>query len=226
MKAFRAAGDSRGIALFDLDGTITRHDALAPYLAGFAWRHPRRWPRLWRVVPALLDYALRGRDRGRLKSRMIRIVMGGEPRATIDAWSERFVRSLAPRGALHAQARAAIEAHRAAGDRLVLLSASPDLFVPRIGRELGFDQVICTEVRWDGERLDGALLTPNRRDLEKVRCLEALRREFPDRPIVAYGNSSADLPHLERVERGVLVNGNAAARRRAQRAGIATVRWR
>ena len=31
-----------------------------------------------------------------------------------------------------------------------------------IGRELGFNETICTEVRWDGDHLDGTLTTPNR----------------------------------------------------------------
>ena len=34
--------------------------------------------------------------------------------------------------------------HRARGDRLLLMSASTDLYVPRIGRALGFDETICT----------------------------------------------------------------------------------
>src|SRR5579883_1256618 len=139
MSATRAAVMAGSIALFDLDGTITRQDTLLPYLVGFALRHPRRWPHLWRIVPALLEYLLRGADRGRLKSRMIRAVMGGEPRATIEVWTERFVQRITQRAALHPQALLAIEAHRNAGDRLVLLSASPDLYVPRIGAALGFE---------------------------------------------------------------------------------------
>lgn len=216
---------ARCLAIFDLDGTITRHDTLAPYLAGFVRRHPRRLPALWRVLPALLGY-LADRDRGRLKSRAIRAAMGGESRATIAAWSEEFVRNLAARGAFHTAALAAIAAHRAAGDRLVLLSASADLYVPLIGTQLGFERTVCTEVRWDGERLDGALLTQNRRGAEKARCLERLRIEYPGLRIVAYGNSGADVPHLALADRGVLVNGGAALERAAAALGIAATQWR
>lgn len=213
------------VAVFDLDGTLTRHDTLLPYLAGFAWRHPRRWPGLWRIVPALIEYAAR-RDRGRLKSRVVRAVMGGEDRGTVAAWSEEFVRGLEARGAFHSDALAALAAHRAAGDHLVLLSASPDLYVPLIGARLGFERTLCTELRWEGERLDGALLTPNRRGPEKVRCLERLRSEYPGMRIIAYGNSGADLPHLERADRAVLVNGGAALERAAAGVGIAAAHWR
>jgi len=107
----------------------------------------------------------------------------------------------------------------------VLLSASPDLYVPRIGRQLGFEKTLCTEIAWAADRLDGTLLTPNRRGEEKRRCLEALRREYPGLPVVAYGNSGSDLPHMIDAERALLVNADGAARRAANRAGIAVGDW-
>jgi phosphatidylglycerophosphatase C len=213
------------VALFDLDGTLTWGDTLRPFLAGYAARHPTRLRRLWRLVPALLEYAARGRDRGRLKSRVIRAVMGGVRRAEIEAWAEYFVGTLEPRRVFRAAALAALEAHRTAGDHLVLLSASPDLYVPLIGRLLGFERTLCTEVLWQGERLDGGLKTKNRRGEEKLRCLESLRPHYPGAPIVAYGNSASDLVHLRRADRAVLVNGNAAARRAAGKAGIPVADW-
>jgi phosphatidylglycerophosphatase C len=221
----RAPAAAPSLAIFDLDGTITRHDTLFPYLFGFARRHPRRWAGLWRIPPALLAYAIRSHDRGLLKSQVIRAVMQGESRSTLDAWSERFVRELEPRGAFHAAGLAAIAAHRRAGDHLVLLSASPDLYVPRIGALLGFERTMCTEVRWDEERLVGTLTSANRRGLEKVRCLQTLRAQYPNLPVIAYGNSAADLPHLRLAERAVLVNGGRRLRREAQALGIALESW-
>jgi phosphatidylglycerophosphatase C len=226
MASARALGTPRAVALFDLDGTLTHHDTLLPFLAGYLAQHPARVLRLWRLVLALLAYALRGRDRGRLKSQAIRAVMGGNARPRVAAWAERFVDGLRATGAFRAAGLEILEAHRAAGDSLVLLSASPDLYVPLIGRLLRFDRTVCTEIRWDGERLDGGLRTPNRRGEEKVRCLQRLREECPNTPVTAYGNSLSDLPHLERADRALLVNGNSAARRAAARAGIPTADWR
>ena len=215
----------RAVALFDLDGTLTWRDTLMPFLAGYLRRHPRRWVRLWRLLPALIGFALGGRDRGRLKSRVIRASLGGSGRAELDAWADAFVRSLERNASFRPAALAALEAHRARGDHLVLLSASPDLYVPRIGRLLGFERTLCTEIEWRGDRLDGALLTPNRRGEEKLRCLEALRTQYPGAPIIAFGNSGSDLAHLRRADRGVLVNAGAAARRYARSAGIAVEDW-
>jgi phosphatidylglycerophosphatase C len=214
------------VALFDLDGTLTYHDTLMPFLAGYLARHPTRLRRLWRIAPALLEYAVRGRDHGRLKSRVIRAVMGGDERVVIDSWARAFASSLGPRGKFRPAALVTLEAHRAAGDHLVLLSASPDLYVPYIGRALNFERTLCTEVLWAGDRLDGDLRTANRRGEEKLRCLETLRGQYPNARVTAYGNSASDLAHLARADRAVLVNAGAAARRLANRAGIATADWK
>jgi phosphatidylglycerophosphatase C len=214
------------VALFDLDGTLTWRDTLLPFLAGYVVRHPVRLWRLWRLPPALLDYALGARDRGRLKSQLIRAVLGGEPRARIDAWAAAFVLALGPRRRFRAAALARLDAHRAAGDHLVLLSASPDLYVPLIGRQLGFERVMCTEIAWAGERLDGRLKSPNRRGQEKVHCLDWLRGQYPNVPVVAYGNSASDLAHMSRADRALLVNANAGARRRAAQLAIPVAHWR
>jgi phosphatidylglycerophosphatase C len=213
------------IALFDLDGTLTYGDTLLQFLTGYLALRPWRLLRTPSMVPALIVFAFGGRDRGCLKSRAIRAVLGGVSRAEVQAFAERFVAALEPRGRFRPGGLATLEAHRAAGDRLILLSASPDLYVPLIGRLLGFERSICTEVRWSDGHLDGALATENRRGEEKVRCLERLRAEFPGAAVTAYGNSGSDLPHLARADRGVLVNAAAAARKQAAVSGIATDDW-
>lgn len=215
----------RPLALFDLDGTLTHHDTCLPFLAGYLVRHPRRLLRLWRLVPAVVRYVLAGRDRGLLKSRAIRAAMGGAARPLVEAWAQQFVANLHSKGAFRMAGLAVLEAHRSAGDHLVLLSASPDLYVPLIGRMLRFERTVCTGIRWDGERLDGALRTANRRGEEKVRCLERLREEYAPATVTAYGNSLSDIAHLERADRAVLVNGNRAARHGAARVGIPTAHW-
>ena len=212
------------VALFDLDGTLTWRDTLLPFLVGFLGRRPHRALGLWRLPFALGSY-WRDRDRGALKSRVIRMIMGGERRVVIDVWADAFVNNLKPQQRFRPLALAVVEAHRAAGDRLVLMSASPDLYVPLIGRLLGFERTVCTEVQWHGDRLDGHLKTANRRGEEKLRCLTWLREQYPALPIIAYGNSASDLDHMRHADRALLVNGNAAARRSAARAGIPTGEW-
>ena len=105
------------------------------------------------------------------------------------------------------------------------MSASVDLYVPDIGRELGFDQTICSGVRWDGDRLDGRLATANRRDEEKARCFRELAARHAGLPTEAYGNSFSDLPHMVLASRAVMVNPGAALQGECRKLGIETVRW-
>jgi phosphatidylglycerophosphatase C len=211
------------IAVFDLDGTITRRDTFPPYLRGWLQRHPRAGFR--RHALASLARFVLDRDRGRLKSDLLRAGMGGATSGDVRAWTAEFVASLGPAefcpGAL-----AAIARHRDAGDRLVLLSASVDLYVPDIGRRLAFDETICTEVAWRDGRLDGALASPNRRAEEKLLSVERLRERFPGAVVAAYGNARSDLPHLKGVEEPLLVNAGAGLRHAAEKIGIPTAEWR
>jgi phosphatidylglycerophosphatase C len=136
----------------------------------------------------------------------------------------RFVERLARQG-MHRDALDAIASHRAAGDRLVLMSASPELYVPAIAAHLGFTDTICTRVRWNAEHLHGELTTPNCRFREKAERLKEWRGRFPGIRTVAYANAASDLPHLEIADEGVLVNGRAPTRLIAEKLGIRCVDW-
>ena len=120
------------------------------------------------------------RDRGALKQSLLRTTLRGTPRDELrDLTSATSSRDTIERRCFR-EALATIRRHRDAGHYLVLMSASVDFYVPEFGRQLGFDQVICTGVRWDGDRLDGTLTTANRRGEEKARCLRELMAERDD----------------------------------------------
>lgn len=218
-----AATRVQRIAVFDLDGTITRRDTFVPYLRGWLRRHPDR-RRGWPAVAAVLKFLFARRDRGRLKSDLLKAYMAGAALAEVESWSDEFVAGLGD-AELRPGALAAIARHRKAGDRLVLLSASVDLYVPRIAQRLGFELAICTGVAWRDGKLDGALTTANRRGEEKRRCIGELRARHPGCRVAAYANSTSDLAHLAAVEEPLLVNGNRRARRRATTRGVPAADW-
>jgi phosphatidylglycerophosphatase C len=214
------------LVVFDLDETITRLDTLLPYAGGFVMRHrPWRIPLLSGVLPSTVEFLLGRTDEVPVKEAFIKATLAGSRRSEIDAWTTRFVPRVIARGTF-ANAMERIAEHRRRGDYLVLMSASIDLYVPAIARELGFNEAICTGVRWDGERLNGSLATPNRKGQEKARCFTELRERHPGLDTTAYGNSSTDLPHLRLAHHGYLVNGSAKARQAAQSLGVVCVDWR
>jgi phosphatidylglycerophosphatase C len=199
------------LAVFDLDGTITRHDTLLPFIFGYLWHHPWRLPRLLAVLPALAAWGCRRADRGELKGALIKAALGGLQETQLAHWRERFIAKLLHRG-LYAEALLELARQRAAGAHLVLLSASPDLYVPQIGRSLGFHETICSELSWraNGE-LDGRLRSANRRGEEKARCVASLLAATRYSESIAFGNSSADLAHMALTTTGVWVNGRTNA---------------
>lgn len=212
------------LVFFDLDGTITRRDTLVPYVLSLLMRRPWRLPRLLGVLPALLRFATGNADHGELKGQLLRCALGGLPRRVIDAHTARFVPRLLANG-IRADARRAIDAHRSQQDHLVLMSASVDLYVPAIGSALGFSETICSRVRWQGDRLHGALLSPNVRGQEKLVQVRQMRMRFPDARTIAYGNSMPDLPHLDSVDQGWCVNASGKLKAECDRRGIAVVEW-
>lgn len=211
------------LAIFDLDGTLTRRDTLLPYLVGFLVPRPARWLRLVPVVIALASFVVGKSDRDRCKERIIAACLSGANRAELDSHTERFATGLLQRG-MSARALAVLQSHRAAKARLVLLSASPDLYVRAIAARLGFDDCLCTELRWDSQRLVGTFATANRRGEEKARLVRELRGQGAT-PIAAYANSSSDLAHLELVDFPMLVNGSARARSLAAAGGMPCEQW-
>jgi phosphatidylglycerophosphatase C len=208
------------LVVFDLDGTITYRDTLLPYVSGYLARARRSRLRMARVLPALAAFAIGAADHGAVKSAFIRGTLGGATREQLAAWTDEFVPWVLQHGCSPG-ALGAISAHRDAGDHLVLMSASTDLYVPQIAQALGFDKVICTGVVFeDSGALNGALSTVNRRGDEKVRCFQALRRQHPDLKTVAYGNTGSDLAHLALADLPRLVNASGRTLRQAAAMGI------
>ncbi len=212
-----------GVAIFDLDGTLTYHDTLVPFLGLAVAANPARLLRLAAAGVWLARYLI-DRDRGRLKGALIQALVGGCTRAQIDALAQSLIVKLLRNG-LRPGAQATLQRHRERGDRLILLSASPDLYVPAIAKALSFDQCLCTQVLWRGEHLMGSLITENRRGEEKRRLVADLLAELKPPHSAAYGNAESDLPHLRLVTSPLLVNANAHARKKAEQYGVPTDEW-
>jgi phosphatidylglycerophosphatase C len=213
---------SRRLALFDLDGTLSRRDTFGPFVLGLLRRHPLRLWRLPLLLTPLATFLLR-RDRGELKGSVVHALFAGLSRGSVNAWASVFAER-ARATLMFNDSMRALQGHIVAGDYTVVLSASPDLYVPAIASVLGTNEVICTELRWDGDVLDGRLLSANRRGTEKSRVLADLRARHPGLPVIAYGNSEPDLDHLRRCEEAVYVN--ATVREGDLPSTIRVVHWR
>lgn len=186
------------VAAFDFDGTLTRRDSLLPYLLrGLGWRRFLR--ALLQSGPWLAAYACGLTSNHRAKARLLRASLGGCPVADVEHWAVDFAARYLPqqwRQATLAQLRW----HQAQGHCCVIVSASPGIYLHHVGKILGMEAVLCTELEVSGDRLSGRMQTRNCHGEEKVLRLQAwlASRGWPREQITlhAYGDSDGDVPLL------------------------------
>ncbi|WP_228778582.1 MULTISPECIES: HAD-IB family hydrolase [unclassified Polaromonas] len=188
------------IAAFDFDGTLTRRDTLIPFLVrGLGW--PRFLGALLRCSPWLAGYALRLLPNNIAKAKLLQATLAGRSVKEMDDWATRWFAQDFP-GQLRDDAMARLAWHQQAGHCCVMVSASPDVYLPRVAQQLGFDALICTEMEVEGSRLTGRMKTPNCHGEQKVVRLRAWAAErfgaagLEGATLYAYGDTSGDKPML------------------------------
>ena len=214
------------VAVFDLDGTITRHDTYLRYLLGFLQRKPSRLLSTLSLPVDLLRFTLGAVDNAYVKARFLQAILAGHARPELDAWTETFLNTLCQRG-LRPGALARIAQHRAQGDRLILATASFDFYVQPLAQRLEFDEVICTQSLWNtDDRLLGGLNGPNCYGAVKLkRLFELLGTDLRDVSLLAYSDHHADLPLLTAATRAVAVNPTRKLHAAAVLYGFSIENW-
>jgi phosphatidylglycerophosphatase C len=194
-----AAPSARPLAAFDLDGTLTRRDTLMPFLRRSFGAAPTYRAVLASSLPLARAVALGGEHRDMAKAGVLRRVLAGVPLAALTEAADAYADHVVTNG-LRPDVRARVDWHKAEGHELVLVSASPELYVAPIGRRLGFDAVLATRLEVDGAGvLTGRLEGNNCRGPEKVARL----REWRAEGLVldyAYGDSTGDREMLALAE--------------------------
>lgn len=213
------------VVVFDLDVTLTRYDTFLPFITGYLRYHrKRRCLGLWRLPVALLKFWRWG-SRTWFKTEMLRAFIGGEPRVRIAAWADRFVDDLLDQG-MRNQGLEQLRDYQRQGIRVVLASASFDIYVERVAARLGINEVLATPVGWDGRDCLLGMDGGNCRDEEKLRRVQALDG-MPETGVgvAAYSDSHADLPLLSWAERGIAVCPSKRLRQQAGSLSLEIVHW-
>lgn len=124
-------------------------------------------------------------------------------------------------------ARAAIERHRAQGDRLYLLTSSSRYMSEICAEELGLEGWLCNGFEVREGRFTGRVEGPLCFGPGKVRHAEALaqRLGLPLGESVFYTDSYSDLPMLEAAGEPVVVAPDPRLAREARRRGWREERW-
>ncbi|MEQ9505780.1 MAG: HAD-IB family hydrolase [Hyphomonas sp.] len=207
-------------AIFDLDRTITR----APTWTRFLIFANRRRLRFWLYLPVLMAhgiaYKLGFASRDSVKVRSL-TTLTWKSREELHAVADDFIAREVERGLLPGTV-AAIRAHAARGDHLVIATASVDLIAEPLARALGFHQVIATLIDWS----PAAEAPPPRLDGLNCYGAEKLRRineHSFQKPVFAYSDHVSDLGMLLQADHAIAVNPSSGLRRAARDHAITVV---
>jgi phosphatidylglycerophosphatase C len=183
------------VAAFDLDGTLTEGGSVFPWLKSVAGR-----ARTWRAalslaVPLTVGAFRSSRWADNAKERLFLKLLAGFDEQIVIAESRTFALEH-----LEHEARALLLSrlawHRDQGHDVVIVSASPQLYVDVMTEQLGANGGLGTRLAVDPRgRLTGGYLGKNCRGSEKLRRLDEwiASRHYPTPPVVfAYGNSRGD----------------------------------
>jgi HAD superfamily hydrolase (TIGR01490 family) len=186
------------VAVFDFDGTITVADTLLPFLRETVGR----WGFWWRMLllaPVLGMFALRLIRESTAKKLALRLFVRHWSRARLREASRRFVAGrLQP--LINPRAMSELRTHRGRGDRLVVLSASPEIYIREWAAQHGIAEIVATRLEVVDGRYTGQLDGLNCRGVEKVRRLAEHLGSLEEFEVHAYGDSPADWKLLDCVE--------------------------
>jgi phosphatidylglycerophosphatase C len=200
------------IAAFDVDGTLTRRDCVVPFIRKVAGTRTVMKQLAFgarRTVPAVVR-----RDRDRLKALGTHAVFAGRNIDEVQHLADMFAADVFATG-MRPDQWSAMSRHAAAGDQIVLVSASFEVYLRPLAELLGAHDVLAVRLETDGDIFTGNLLGPNCRGLEKVRRLnEWLDEHYGGRAnvhVTAYGDSAGDRELLLDSDTAVYVGSGSPA---------------
>jgi phosphatidylglycerophosphatase C len=190
-----------GVAIFDLDHTLTRQDSLPMWIAILVG-----WRRTLRAF-ALAGFAYRpGRSdlRGRAKEAVLRWSVRGATLAEAQAAG----RLLGGRIRWRESMIAALREHQAAGRAIVIATGAPEIYVAALLKAAGIkaDAIIGTAIEMVDGKLTGKLAGANCVRAEKARRVaEWVAAHGPFGESWGYGNRPHDFPMLALTDNATVV---------------------
>jgi phosphatidylglycerophosphatase C len=183
------------VAAFDLDGTLTEGGSVFHWLRFIAGDATVARAALPLLIPLTVGAIRSGHWADSAKERLFRAVLSGRDVAEVTSASRDFIlHHLQKEGRRDVIAR--LNWHRDQGHDVVLVSASPQIYVDILVEEFKIAGGLGTRLAIDTRgRLTGSYLGKNCRGTEKMRRLNEwiASRHYDEEPVIyAYGNSRGD----------------------------------
>ncbi|RQS61827.1 HAD family hydrolase [Burkholderia sp. Bp8963] len=189
----------RIVAAFDFDGTITTSDSFRHFVR-YAIGTPRfAWAGL-RALPWIVAMKAGWLSRGDAKAKFAWFALGPMRADALEDVARRFVDGDLPR-LVRPEMLERVREHRARGHEVVLVSASPSLYLEKWAKAAGFDAVLATRLAFERGAFAGRLDGENCWGPQKVVRLRAWWGDRPPSTLFAYGDSRGDKEMAELANR-------------------------
>ncbi|MEO5819471.1 MAG: HAD family hydrolase [Vicinamibacteraceae bacterium] len=182
------------LALFDFDGTITTRGTYPGFIR-FAIRPRRKVSAGIILGPLIVGYRVGLVSDRAIRKAMSRIVFQGEQPDRLLRLGERYAAE-ALTDLMRPTALERIAWHKARGDRVVVVSASLDVYLEPWCATMGVD-VICTKLEAHGGRVTGRYLRGDCCGEEKARRIRERYALGEYRTVYGYGDTEEDREMLE-----------------------------
>lgn len=214
-----------------MDRTITKSGTYTPFLFHMVFaRAPWRLIFLPLLPFGFIAYGLKLIGRKGLKTYNQGLLLGGSPKLTdlaphIEDYADKVLANNS-----YAKAIVQVEKDRDEGRRLILATASYELYVNAIARKLGFDDVIATRLASDA---NGSVLPKiigencyDEAKLDRITSfLEQNELHREQLHIRAYSDHVSDAPMLAFADEAVATTPSPALRQMAKQRGWKIVDW-
>jgi HAD superfamily hydrolase (TIGR01490 family) len=186
------------LALIDFDGTITTKGVYPEFLR-FAVPRGRKLTAGLLLSPLIAGYKCGLVSEPAIRRVLSRASFQGDDPARVQTLGERFVRDVLP-ALIRPVALERIAWHKDRGDRVVVVSASLDVYLVPWCRALALD-LICTELEVSAGRLTGRYVQGDCYGAEKVRRIRERLTLDDYGAIYAYGDTEDDRAMLDIADR-------------------------
>lgn len=199
--------ESKTLVLLDFDGTLMKGDMFAAFLK-FRLRDSRVLMRLPFAMPFYILFKLKLMDNEKAKQAIFKRLFAGESSTDFRQRCEDFWQA---RGLdLNPHIQAELAKYAPTESEFWIVSANFEPLIASFCEQMGKYSFLATRLETVGPKLSGNFNGPNCYGEEKVRRLQ---EQFPNPKayanIVAYGDSSGDLPMINWAQEGYLLEAGS-----------------
>ena len=221
---------SGNIAIFDLDYTLTKKGTWGRFVVSTMKTRPHLWlPVLFVMAKNQWLYKQDKAPRCGVKKAMMKLTMVGWPKEKVVRYAQAFAEREVLTG-LRPGAIASLNAHKEAGDTLIIASAAVDVVVEPIARRLGVAHFIATELAWNEGKLSPEFATENCYGAEKLLRIKTYLAKNPTMKhnltkITMYSDNHSDLDIMLWADVGIAVDPSKRLKTLANQHGLRVVNW-